>query len=227
MRTRSWTSGPSGSTPSIIVVRRRRQRGQRRGSARGKHRRSVSSAERYRPRRFSEFEIGLATDRQLHRARIEVDDDRHVVPAVGQRPLQLALVEAATLPLKCLRRARSSRAGSMIAAASSRTPRLATPHRRPSLPKSKTTGGFKSGRCFTRAPARQQRSVSGCSWMKDGGHVTGGSTTSLDRNVGVHPPGRSEDPEIAGDLGRVAGCLGRVVRELDRGTAVGARHLGD
>ena len=30
---------------------------------------------------------------------------------------------------------------------------------------------FKPARCFARAPARQQQSVSGCYWMTDGGHV--------------------------------------------------------
>ena len=36
----------------------------------------------------------------------------------------------------------------------------------------KATGGFKPARCFTCAHARQHRSVSGCRWMKGGGHVT-------------------------------------------------------
>jgi len=33
----------------------------------------------------------------------------------------------------------------------------------------KATGGLKPCRCFTRAAARQKRSVSGCRWMKGGG----------------------------------------------------------
>ena len=37
----------------------------------------------------------------------------------------------------------------------------------------KQRAGLKPARCLTRAPARQQRPVSGCSWMKDGGHVNG------------------------------------------------------
>jgi len=33
------------------------------------------------------------------------------------------------------------------------------------------TGGVNPARCFTCAHARQHRSVSGCRWMKGGGHV--------------------------------------------------------
>ena len=36
----------------------------------------------------------------------------------------------------------------------------------------KATGGGNPARCFTCAHARHHRSVSGCDWMKDGGHVT-------------------------------------------------------
>ena len=36
----------------------------------------------------------------------------------------------------------------------------------------KATGGVNPARCFTCAHARQQRLVSGCRWMKDGGQVT-------------------------------------------------------
>jgi putative transposase len=35
----------------------------------------------------------------------------------------------------------------------------------------RATGGVNPARCFTRAHARQHRPVSGCSWMKNGGHV--------------------------------------------------------
>ena len=38
-------------------------------------------------------------------------------------------------------------------------------------------GGFKPASCLTPAHARQHRSVSGFSWMKDGGHVTGHSSS--------------------------------------------------
>ncbi len=69
------------------------------------------------------------------------------------------------------RRARSSRAGSIIttraAALVARLHHTSGVRRRTR----KETGRFKPASCFTRAPARQQRSVSGCRWTKGGGHV--------------------------------------------------------
>jgi hypothetical protein len=93
----------------------------------------------------------------------------------------------------------------------------------------KATVGFKPGHCFTRASARQQRSVSGCRWMKGGGHVTSvpGSAESFfgDRDdtaatslfsVGMNAPG-----SVAGGFALRRQTAAGVVRSLALAAAEG------